>query len=64
VLSIVHGFHVELLKDYEKILLKNELVLWGDYRPRVSNDNPYAESLFRTLKYRPAWPNKGFAIPS
>ncbi|MBY0443876.1 MAG: hypothetical protein K2Q15_01530, partial [Burkholderiales bacterium] len=24
-------FHVELLKDCEKILLKNELVLWGDY---------------------------------
>jgi len=22
-------------------------------RPRVSNDNAYAESLFRTLKYRP-----------
>ena len=22
-------------------------------RPRVSNDNPYSESLFRTAKYRP-----------
>ncbi len=22
-------------------------------RPRVSNDNPYAESLFKTLKYMP-----------
>lgn len=30
-------------------------------RPRVSNDNPFSESLFRTLKYRPAWPNKPFA---
>ena len=30
-------------------------------RPRVSNDNPYSESLFRTLKYCPAWPSKGFA---
>lgn len=30
-------------------------------RPRVSNDNPYSESLFRTLKYCPQWPNKGFA---
>ena len=29
-------------------------------RPRVSNDNPYSESLFRTLKYRPAYPEKGF----
>ena len=30
-------------------------------RPRVSNDNPYSESLFRTLKYCPQWPESGFA---
>jgi transposase InsO family protein len=30
-------------------------------RPRVSNDNPYSEALFRTLKYRPAFPEHGFA---
>jgi len=30
-------------------------------RPRVSNDNPYAESIFRTCKYRPDFPIKGFA---
>ena len=29
-------------------------------RPRVSNDNPYAESIFRTCKYRPEYPAKGF----
>jgi putative transposase len=29
-------------------------------RPRVSNDNPYSESLFRTLKYCPQWPVDGF----
>lgn len=29
-------------------------------RPRVSNDNPYAESIFRTCKYRPNYPSKGF----
>ena len=29
-------------------------------RPRVSNDNPYSESLFRTFKYRPEYPSKGF----
>ena len=29
-------------------------------RPRVSNDNPYAESLFRTCKYRPEYPTKPF----
>jgi putative transposase len=30
-------------------------------RPRVSNDNPYAESIFRTCKYRPSYPASGFA---
>jgi putative transposase len=29
-------------------------------RPRVSNDNPFAESLFKTCKYRPNWPTQGF----
>lgn len=30
-------------------------------RPRVSNDNPFPEALFRTGKYVPTWPAKGFA---
>ena len=30
-------------------------------RPRVSNDNPYSESLFKTMKYVPSFPNGGFA---
>jgi putative transposase len=30
-------------------------------RPRVSNDNPFAESLFKTLKYRCNYQPKGFA---
>ena len=30
-------------------------------RPSVSDDNPYSESLFRTLKYTPAWPSQPFA---
>ena len=29
-------------------------------RPSVSNDNPYSESLFWTLKYRPNYPEKPF----
>ncbi len=29
-------------------------------RPRVSNDNPYAESLFKTLKYVPNFQPQGF----
>ena len=29
-------------------------------RPRVSNDNPFSEALFRTCKYVPTWPERGF----
>lgn len=29
-------------------------------RPRVSNDNPYAESIFKTLKYVPSYQPEGF----
>lgn len=29
-------------------------------RPAVSNDNPYSESLFKTMKYRPAYPRQAF----
>lgn len=29
-------------------------------RPRVSDDNPYSESLFKTMKYRPEYPGKPF----
>ena len=29
-------------------------------RPSVSNDNPYSESIFRTLKYRPEYPERAF----
>jgi putative transposase len=35
-------------------------VLRSFSRPRVSNDNPYSESLFRTVKYRPDYPRRPF----
>jgi len=37
---------------------------WGSpdlSRPRVSNDNPFSESPFRTAKYRPDYPSRPFA---
>jgi putative transposase len=40
--------------------LENLGVVASFSRPRVSNDNPYAESLFRTCKYRPDYPHKAF----
>ena len=30
-------------------------------RPHVSDDNPFSESLFRTMKYRPSYPRRPFA---
>jgi transposase InsO family protein len=30
-------------------------------RARVSNDNPYSESLFRTVNFRPDYPSRPFA---
>jgi transposase InsO family protein len=35
-------------------------VLRSFSRPRVSNDNPFSESLFRTVKYRPDYPRRPF----
>lgn len=35
-------------------------VLTSFSRPAVSNDNPYSEALFKTLKYSPSYPEKPF----
>jgi putative transposase len=40
--------------------LKRLGVMASFSRPAVSNDNPFIESLFRTVKYCPAYPYKGF----
>jgi len=53
-------FNQQLLETLESRL--EELgVLRSFSRPRVSNDNPYSESLFRTVKYRPDYPRKPFS---
>jgi transposase InsO family protein len=44
-----------------KITMENLGITSSYSRPRVSNDNPFSEALFRTFKYRPNWPTKGFA---
>lgn len=46
-------------QDFQNLLTR--LGVTKSYsRPRVSNDNPYSESLFRTLKYTKDFPTKGF----
>lgn len=50
------------LKATTVLAMLNWLGLKPSYsRPRVSDDNAYAESLFRTVKYRPEFPTQGFA---
>ena len=40
-------------------LLFSDLSIHASHsRPRVSNDNPFSESQFRTLKYRPEFPDR------
>ena len=43
--------------------LQNLGVMPSFSRPQVSDDNPYSEALFRTLKYRPEYPGKPFETP-
>jgi hypothetical protein len=53
-----------LLEELRAATLESRLeglgVLRSFSRPRVSNDNPYSESLFRTMKYRPDYPRRPF----
>jgi len=59
---VLHSDNGSPMKSYT---LQSKLVDLGitpsHSRPRVSNDNAYSESLFRTLKYCPQWPSQGFA---
>ncbi|WP_235038967.1 DDE-type integrase/transposase/recombinase [Kibdelosporangium aridum] len=39
-------------------LLTDLGVLWSHSRPRTSNDNPYSEAQFKTMKYMPDFPDR------
>lgn len=59
---IRHGDNGSTLKATTVLAMLNRLGVKPSYsRPRVSDDNAYAESLFRTAKLRPEFPTKGFA---
>ena len=58
---VLHGDNGATLKATTVLAMLNWLGVKPSYsRPRVSDDNAYAESLFRTAKYRPEFPAKGF----
>lgn len=58
---VLHSDNGSPMKGSSMVEMMNNLGVKSSYnRPRVSNDNAYAESIFRTCKYRPNYPYKGF----
>ena len=59
---VLHGDNGATLKATTVLAMLAWLGIRPSYsRPRVSDDNPFVEALFRTAKYRPAFPPKGLA---
>jgi len=58
---VLHGDNGATLKATTVLAMLYWLGVKPSYsRPRVSDDNAYAEALFRTAKYRPEFPAEGF----
>jgi transposase InsO family protein len=59
---VLHGDNGATFKATTVLAMLHWLRIKPSYsRPRVSDDNAFVESLFRTAKYRPEFPAKGFA---
>jgi transposase InsO family protein len=59
---VLHGDNGATLKATTVLAMLHWLGIKPSYsRPRVSDDNAFVEALFRTAKYRPEFPLKGFA---
>jgi transposase InsO family protein len=59
---VLHGDNGATLKATTVLAMLRWLQIKPSYsRPRVSDDNAYVESLFRTAKYRPEFVQAGFA---
>ena len=59
---VLHGDNGATLKATTVLAMLYWLGIKPSYsRPRVSDDNAFAEALFRTAKYRPEFPARGFA---
>lgn len=58
----LHSDNGNAMKGASMLAMMQELgVARSLSRPAVSNDNPYSESQFKTLKYHPTYPRKPFA---
>ena len=59
---VLHGDNGATMKATTVLAMLHWLGIKPSYsRPRVSDDNAFAEALFRTAKYRPDFPANGFA---
>ncbi len=57
--AVVHADRGTEMTAYPVCELLDKLGVARSYsRPRVSNDNPYSESAFKTLKYQPTFPER------
>ena len=57
----LHSDNGAPMRSFTMLAKMQDLGVISSYsRPRVSNDNPYSESLFKTVKYCPQWPKNGF----
>ena len=59
--TVLHSDNGAPMRSFTMQAKMRDLGVASSYsRPRVSNDNPYSESLFRTTKYHHSWPKDGF----
>jgi putative transposase len=59
---VLHGDNGPTVKATTVLAMLHWLGIKPSYsRPRVSDDNAFIEAFFRTTKYRPQFPSKGFA---
>lgn len=57
----VHSDNGTPMKSASMVSLLESLSVFQSFsRPSVSNDNPYSEALFKTLKYKAEYPKNGF----
>ena len=58
---VLHSDNGSPMKGATMLATLQELGVMPSFsRPAVSDDNPFSESLFKTMKYRPAYPKKPF----
>jgi putative transposase len=59
--TVLHSDNGAPMRSFTMQAKMRDLGVASSYsKPRVSNDNPYSESLFRTTKYHHSWPKDGF----